>query len=162
MVRAQAVKEEDWVPDSLIPAVELDRRPAPLGHAPASGVSYLALGDPNPPLLDGSSTPGTGRAALSRFHRGLKESQTLDIAGMTLKTVEPHPILGVAGFLVAGAGVVVAVIGFFLLWAILHTNLLVLTGILWAIAAFLLVLGVLLMGRDIRPSRRGGGRPSGP
>lgn len=66
----------------------------------------------------------------------------------------PHPFRGAIGFLVTGAGVVLAVIGFFLLWAILRTNLLVYSGLLWILAAALMFLGVLLLNSDVRPRRR--------
>ncbi len=68
-------------------------------------------------------------------------------------TVEPHPLLGIAGFLLASAGVVVAIVGFALLWAILRTDLLVYSGILWAVAAALLTAGVLLLGQNLRRPR---------
>ncbi len=69
-------------------------------------------------------------------------------------TAEPHPFLGSAGFIVTGAGVVLAIVGFFLLWAILRTDLLAYSALLWGVAAALMLVGVLLMGADIRPSRR--------
>ncbi len=71
------------------------------------------------------------------------------------KTVEPHPLLGSAGFILTAAGAVAAILGFALLWAILHTGLLVYSALLWGIAAVLLTAGGMLMSRDLRPSRRG-------
>lgn len=71
------------------------------------------------------------------------------------RTVEPHPLLGSTGFILTAAGTVAAILGFALLWAILHTSLLVYSAILWGVAAGLLTAGVMLMSRDLRPSRRG-------